>query len=255
MGRKRQSIIGFSQTIKMSWMDFTADQVIRNVPPGDIQLALDELLREELSVNSSAKRGDRQKAISILLRIWARPGRSMKCFRDDGLRLFSKMPSVFRGCIDYGMTISVYPFVSVVAQTLGRLFRLQGYATTAEAQRRLKELYGPRSTVARGTNKVLKSFMDWGFISQESGTGIFRPRTPTVLSGPAEVSWLLEAMLHSSESGSGLLQSLLSSPVLFPFRVDFQNGKPPKMSDRVEITPHGWDDFILRLKDFSCSLE
>lgn len=163
MGRKRQSIIGFSQTIKMSWMDFTADQVIRNVPPGDIHLALDELLREELSVNRSAKRGDRQKAISILLRIWARPGRSMKGFRDDGLRLFSEMP--------------------------------------------------------------------------------------TVLSGPAEVSWLLEALLHSSESGSGLMQSLLSSPVMFPFKLDFQNGKPPKMSDRVEITPHGWDDFILRLKN------
>ena len=249
MRGKRQSIIGFNQTIKKSWMDFTANQVIRNVSPKDIHAALDELLREQLSVNSSAKRGDRQKAISILLRIWARPERSMKGFRDDGLGLFSEKPCVCHGCIDYGMTISAYPFVSVVAQTLGRLFRLQGYATTTEVQRRLKELYGPRQTVARGTNKVLKSFMDWSFIISESGKGRFRAGSPTVLSRPAEISWLLEALLNSSESGSGLLQALLSSPALFPFKVDFHNGKPPKMSDRVEIAPHGWDDFLLRLKN------
>lgn len=246
---KRRSVIGFNQAISMSWMAFTADQVIRSVPRRDIHSALDEMLKDRLSVNSNAKRGDRQKAISILLRIWARPEPSMKSFMEDGLRLFSEAPGGFRQCVDYGMTISAYPFVSVVAQTLGRLFRLQGYATTAEVQRRLKERYGPRWTVTRGANRVLKSFTDWGFIVHEQSKGICKSGVQRVISEPGLGSWLLEALLYCSESGTGLFQSLVSSPALFPFLLDFQNERPPRMSDRVEVAPHGWDDFILKLKN------
>ncbi len=248
MAIKKRSRIGFSQVITTQWLDLTANHMLRNTALKDIRSSLDETLAVSVSVNSDAKRNDRQKTISILLRTWARPHPSLESFRDEGLELFSMAPNGLRRCAHYGMAISSYPFTAAVAETLGRLFRLQGYAKGLEVQLRMKERFGPRQTVSRATRGVLRSFTDWGFIRSGEMAGKYIPAGRIRITDPGMARWLVEAALNSTESGSGLFQALVSGPALFPFELDIVRDRAPVMSERVEVISHGWDDFILKLR-------
>ena len=59
---------------------------------------------------------------------------------------------------------------------------------------------------------------------------------------------MLEALLHTIETGTGMFSALVASPALFPFNMDTVHRRPPGMSDKIEVIPHSWDDFILKLK-------
>jgi hypothetical protein len=62
--------IGFSQRIQLGWLERTASLLFMRHTRDETQTALQELLRDQLSVGGTAERGNREKAISILLKIW-----------------------------------------------------------------------------------------------------------------------------------------------------------------------------------------
>ena len=70
--------------------------------------------------------------------------------------------------------MAVYPFWSSVATQVGRLLRLQGSAAAAQVQRRIREQYGERETVARRARYVLRSYLDWGVLQETGAPGVYR---------------------------------------------------------------------------------
>ena len=60
-------------------------------------------------------------------------------FRDDGLAHLNRLPLTDHLAVHWGMTIAVYPFVGVVAETVGRLLRLQGSCAAGQVQRLVRE--------------------------------------------------------------------------------------------------------------------
>ncbi|MFH0959531.1 MAG: hypothetical protein V1897_12585 [Pseudomonadota bacterium] len=248
MSRKRYSSIGFNRDIKMSWLDFVANLVLKGSLPNEIHSALDDLLKDRLSVNSTAKRSSREKTITILLKTWARPDPVLESLRDRGLMLFDTTFNNARLCLHWGMTMAAYPFCALVAETVGRLFRLQGEAHSAEVQRRVRERFGQRETVSRSTRCALRSFVEWGAIKDTDKKGVYQAAPKVDVSDPTTTYWMLEALLHTTESGTGMLSALVASPALFPFNMESLHGRPPNEFDKIEVIPHSWDDFILKLK-------
>ena len=77
--------VGFSQRIRLQWLQYTAELALAGHTRGQIQTALQELLRDRLSVGGATERGNREKAVTILLKIWVSVPKPVEALRNDGL--------------------------------------------------------------------------------------------------------------------------------------------------------------------------
>src|SRR5437764_12100172 len=161
--------IGFSQRVQLDWLEQTAALVLAGQTREQIETALQECLRDKLSVGGAAQRGNREKAITILLKIWASVPKYLQPFRDEGLDYLQRLPHADHIALHWGMTMAVYPFFGAVAETVGRLMRLQGTCAAAQIQRRMREQLGERATVARAARRILRCFVDWGVLQETQG--------------------------------------------------------------------------------------
>jgi len=116
----RLTQIGFSQRVRLEWLERTANLVLAGNDEASIYNALQELLEDKLSVDrnvtaSSVKRpasekdeaemthdarretprrfrGNREKVITILMKIWLNVPGELETLRDDGLELLKNLP-------------------------------------------------------------------------------------------------------------------------------------------------------------------
>ena len=79
--------IGFSQRLRLEWLQYTANLVLAGCDRSAIQSALHDLLQDRLSVGGNPERGNRAKAITLLLRIWQRPAPHLTELHQAGLEL------------------------------------------------------------------------------------------------------------------------------------------------------------------------
>ena len=216
---KRTDQIGFSQRVRSEWLERTVNLLLAGNDKPAISEALQELLRDKVSVGGQAERGNREKIITILLKTWLTVPVGLEALRDDGLELFKRAERSERLALHWGMVTAVYPFWASVASQTGRLLKLQGAAGAAHVQRRVREQYGERDTVSRATRRVLRSFVDWGVLRETTVTGVYEPTTPIVIGDRDLAAWLVQAVLLSRANGPATLKSLLDSTALFPFRL------------------------------------
>ena len=189
------------------------------MPVAHITEALEELLSGKVSVDNQPDRGTRQKAISILRQIWCVEDDECHLLRTRGLRLLSQSPKGKRIVYHWGMIIAAYPFVAVVAEQVGRLLQLQATVGAAQVQRRLRERYGERETVARAARRILRSFIDWGALDETDSKGLYRAGRQVRIDDSQSAAWLIEAFVHSHQNGRCTLSEALSTRVLFPFEM------------------------------------
>ena len=174
MSRHVESI-GFSQRVRLEWLEQTANLVLAGNDKTAINAALQELLQDKVSVGGEAERGNREKIITILMKVWLNVPAKLEVLRSDGLELLKRLPEKERIVVHWGMVTAVYPFWSVVATQVGRLLKLQGSAAASHIQRRLREQYGERETVYRAARRVLRSYVDWGVLNESDTKGIYNP--------------------------------------------------------------------------------
>lgn len=244
----RYSQIGFSQRIRLDWLEHAARLAAAGNAPEEIEQALQDVLSNKLSVGGTAERGNREKAITILLKVWVRPPRDVEPLRDDGLRLLQDLPKAQHVAVHWGLSMAVYPFWGAVAETTGRLLRLQGTAAASQVQRRVKESYGERETVARAARRVLRSFHDWGVLEETGAKGIYEGKKPISLGEPRAIAWMMEAFLRSKPDGRAPPKAIIESPALFPFKVQLAGSSVAAHNPRLDVARHGLDEEIVMLK-------
>ena len=91
------------------------------------------------------------------------------------------------------MCLAAYPFFHDVAATTGRLLALQGRAALSQIVRRVTEVWGTRSTVTRAAQRVVRSFIDWGALTETGARGIYGPAPKIAVHGGGLGAWLSEA--------------------------------------------------------------
>jgi hypothetical protein len=214
-----------------------------------INTALQELLQNKVSVGGDAKRGTREKIITILMKTWLNVPMKLGALRGDGLELLKDLPRTDRIVVHWGMVTAVYPFWSVVAIHVGRLLKLQGSAAASQIQRRLREQYGERETVSRAARRVLRSYLDWGVLNESGVKGIYNAGRSIVVDDPRLISWLIEASLHARSNGSAPLKDVIESPSLFPFLLKpIQPDSLLEVSANLDILRHGLNDDLVMLR-------
>lgn len=240
--------VGFSQRIRLQWLQYTAERALAGYTRDEIQTALQDLLQDRLSVGGTAERGNREKAITILLKVWVSVPTQLEALRNDGLELLKRLPPHAHLAAHWGMTIAVYPFFGVVAEAVGRLLRLQGSVTAAQVQRRVREQLGERETVARAARRVLRCFVDWGVLAETAEKGVYRATPIQLVEDKGLALWLIEAALVANGAQLGALQAVLQSPALFPFTVCPVHPADIARHNRLELFRQGLDDAMLMVR-------
>lgn len=251
---RRTDQIGFSQRVRLEWLAQTANLVLAGNDKAAINEALQELLKDKVSVGGLSKGSNRNKTISILRKVWVTTPEELIPLRNDGLSFLSTQSSSLTPhhlsiAIHWGMVMAVYPFWSCVATQTGRLLRLQGSAAAAHVQRRVREQYGERETVSRAARRVLRSYLDWGVLQETGAKGIYSAGATLAIDDSRLIAWLAEASLHARANGSAPLKDLIDSPSFFPFRI-----KPVRAenlvaaSSRLDLIRHGLDDDLIMLR-------
>jgi hypothetical protein len=281
--RRRFSPIGFSQRVRLEWLERTANLVLAGNDEASIYNALQELLEDKLSVGRSVDessvqppasrksnlrthdarrmtlrricRGNRDKAITILMKVWVRPPRDLHPLQREGLKLLSHLPREDHIAIHWGMAMAVYPFWGAVAAHVGRLLRLQGTAAHAQVRRRVMEQYGQRPTVKDAVRRVLRSMVDWGVLNDarahaaRRSDGPYVPGLSLTIDQVELIAWLAEAFLHAHPNSSIDLRTVLDSTSLFPFRLSpISAAHLVAVSGRLDVLRHGLDQDLIMLR-------
>jgi len=246
----RGTQIGFSQRIRLEWLDQTANLVLAGNDKAGINDSLQEMLKDKVSVGGQAVRGNREKAITILMKTWLTVPSGLEALRDEGLKILQGLPRKDRIAVHWGMALATYPFWGAVAAHTGRLLRLQGTAAAAHVQRRIKEQYGERETASRAARRVLRSFIDWGVLNETQDKGVYAQGNQYSIQDPKLIAWLVEASLHARMNGSAAIKDLLDSPSIFPFRLAHVSAEHvASLSPRLNILRHGLDDDLVMLRE------
>ena len=245
----RATQIGFSQRIRFAWLEQTVDLVLAGNDKAGIHDSLQEMLKDKVSVGGQAIRGNREKAITILMKTWLTVPRGLEALRDEGLQILQRLPRKHRIAVHWGMTLAAYPFWGAVAAHTGRLLRLQGTAAAAHVQRRVKEQCGERETASRAARRVLRSFIDWGVLNETDDKGLYTQGDLYSIHAPALITWLVEASLYARMNGSAAIKDLLDSPSIFPFSLAHVSAEHlASLSPRLDLLRHGLDDDLVILR-------
>jgi hypothetical protein len=244
----RNGEVGFGQRIQLDWLERTAQLYIAGLTKDEIEGSLQDFLQDQLSIGSDAKRGNRALSISILLKVWVVVPYGLESLRNEGLELLKRLPPKEHLVVHWGMIMAVYPFFQVLAETVGRLLRLQGTVAASQVQRRMREQFGERSTVERAARRILRCLIDWGVLQETEEKGIYQA-TPTIFVNDTKLAeWLIEASLIASGSASGTLKAITQNPALFPFTTESINIRGLESHSRLEILRQGLDEDVIMLR-------
>lgn len=250
MGRDRYSQIGLDRIVRLEWVEMAADAAMAEPNRDAVRGVLRERLRSAFGSGRTDVRGTFEKTTGILAQVWARSPGELAPLREDGLRLLAEAPDAAQTVVHWGMLGAVYPFWFAVATQVGRLLRLQGSVVAAQVQRRVREQYGERETVARRCRYVLRSFVDWGVLRERERTGIYvAAEEPIAVDSPRVIAWFVEAGLNARPDAVARLDDLLAGPSCFPFR--FALVHPSDLapaSSRLDIVRSGFDDNLVTLR-------
>ena len=245
----RGSQIGIDRIIRLDWLEKIVNLVMAGNTKTSINEVLQDLLKDNLSGGKPGVRGSREKTITILMKIWLTVPRDLEALCDEGLQMLQGLPRKDRIVVHWGMVLAVYPFWSAVAVHTGRLLRLQGTASAAHIQRRVKEQYGERETASRAAQRALRSFIDWNVLNKTDDKGIYAIGNRYSIQDSRLIAWLVEASLHARANGSAAIKDLLDSPSIFPFRLKHITAeKLVSLSPRLDMLRHGLDDNLVMLR-------
>lgn len=244
----KRPLVGFSQRIQLEWLEQTAQLLLEGNSREQIHSALDELLKDKLSVGNAGKFGNRRNTIYILLKIWISVPQQLESLRDEGLEHLRSLPSKSHLPIHWGMTAASYPFFGTVAEIVGRLSRLQGSVSVAQVQRRLYEQLGERETVSRAGRRVLRAFVDWGVLQDTGEKGIYGTTPSRLIEDQQLKTWLVEAVLLAKDTSAASLRNVSQSPMLFPFTMSTPNVLELGRTKRLEYFRQGLDEDLVALR-------
>ena len=240
--------VGLNQLLRLVWLEETVALIRDGNERAAVERALDDRLASVLAVGSNTRRNSRAKTIIALLKIWLDGPEKAFALREAGLELLDALPSSGRIAVHWGMTQAVYPFWGAVAAHVGRILRLQGSAAAGQVQRRMRESHGDRRTVYVATQRTLRSFVDWGVLTDTGVRGVYAAGSPVEINTSPLAAWLAEALLVGGK-GATDAGHLLRDPSLFPFRIGPMTARDlVAQSPRLELIPHGFNDELVMLK-------
>ena len=245
MAIRRKFDIGFNRKVRAAWLTETLRLAAAKVSQAEIETQLKAKIAEDNTGKETIR-----KVFIYLNRVWLDPPSYCIHLRDAALEMFRARPdsdSAF--LLNWGMCIAAYPFIGVVAESTGRLLRLQGEAHAVEVNVRLRERFGDRHFVHRSVRYNLSTFLDSGALEQGTKAGTYirgRTRKPR---NDDETTWLVESLLHSQTEPRMPLQQIAAHGALFPFDISNFGAGMVQTHEGLELFRHGLGEKLIAAKE------
>jgi hypothetical protein len=213
--------IGFNRNIKLAWLDAVAAFCTEMDDPAGIRARLEPIIAQDIKSPTNIR-----KSIDILLNIWFRDETTMTFLHQEALRLYreSLMPTD-RLWLHYGLTLTTYPFFTMVAGVIGQLGRFEQAITSASVKKRVMAELGPLGSLDQAISRIFYSLRDWGLLVTAGKRHIYQPQYNLLTTGNPELeAWLLSCALHAHPAEELPIADLLNLPALFPFRFTVSAG-------------------------------
>ena len=248
MSTNRYTQVGIDRLVRLVWLEKTAALVLAGNRAQDLKAILQEDLQEAFVSSKAEVRGSLDKTITILMKVWLTVPAELSQLQAAGLELLKTTSEHKQLALHWGMLMAGYPFWAAVAAQSGRLLKLQGTVAAAQVQRRVREQYGERETVARRVRYVLRSFLDWGVLKETGEKGVYELGPALQLDEPQLIAWLIQALLQAKENGAATLRELTDSPSLFPFCLaPIQAETLVATTPGIEVLRQGMDEALIML--------
>ena len=230
-----KQMIGFDRKLDLDWLDATVALCQESLDPGAVAGQLRQKLAYEIAGDEA-----RRKTINVLLRIWVNVPEEIGRLHDEALQLAAKVSPEERLWLHWGMSLLAYPFFRDVAAVVGQLGRLQGTFTQAQAQRRMIENWGQRTTLQRAVRRILRTFVDWDVMRDTDVRGCYDVAPSRRTEDWTLALWLLDCALQANEAEQVPLRELGQLLYTFPFDLLPFIGRV-RRSERFEVTHQGLD--------------
>jgi len=245
LGKKGEGI-GFSIGLKLEWLEQTAALVSLGRSGKEVRSSLQAILAPELAEGKDPRVGSRGRAIMVLSTLWVDPPEGLEGLRDECLQALPRTPSAEHLALHWTMAVAAYPFFATVAESVGRLSRLQDALGRSDVQRRVAEEFGDRPTVERATRLATYNMVQWGALESDAATRTYRAADRRTVGRDAAIL-LIEAVLHAADGESAPLDALLHNPALFPFKLPSLTAHDVDESTGLRATSLGGSEVTVSL--------
>lgn len=216
MSESRKTI-GFDRQVDRQWLDATAGCVIGDADPSVARACVWSLLEGE--VEGTKLNSARGKTATVLNRIWVVPPSRLGSLRDDALACFADTDDNGRLALHWAMMLAAYPFFADLAETVGKLARLNGDVAISQAIRRTTPAWGDRTTIPRAVQRVVRSMAKWGVLQEVTASRAFRLAPPETITDPAIAEILIRAIVL--KTGHGMrFDEIKRHAGVFPFSLE-----------------------------------
>jgi hypothetical protein len=213
----RRASIGFDRRIEIEWLDAAAAQAAAGAAPEEMRTYLWNLLDGVVGGNTS--NSARGKTVTVLNHIWGNVPSRAASLRHRATLQLAECHADERLALHWAMMVGTYPIFTDVASAAGRLLTLQGSFTLAHLTRRLVSSWGERSTLARATQRIIRSMVQWGALQDTPTPGTYEGFKRRRAIGSDVGTLLIEALLVDAKKASIPFDQLIRHPTLFPFDV------------------------------------
>ena len=227
--------IGFGKKVRAVWLDSALAHAAAGQPFDEVKTDL----AKEIAANNPGPEAIR-KVQTALKRVWFTPPDYCQALHDDALNIYRNHDGpATRILLHWGMCIAAYPFIGAVAETLGRLLKLQKEVRLADVERRIREQHGDRDFVGRITRYDVSSFVDWGVIAETKQKGAYQLAKLTRPHAVDQLAWLAEAVMISRDRVQMPLSELSNHHALFPFALEKLNVAILQSNPRLRVERQG----------------
>lgn len=234
--------IGYDRTIRIDWLDITAE---KQIDIGDTE-KIRHYLHDYLQPHHESYEA-RKKTITVLTRIWSRVPQSDITLRDRGLDLFQKVDSNERIWLHWGMCLLAYPFFQDMIRAIHRCLFFYDKCTRNEIEKKMFHDWGYRTTLKRATGRVLDSLVEWKIIQRNQKNKSYL-RTQPITTERIDIQlWMLEIIIKINKRHQIPYSSLHSMAELFPFQFSL-NLSDISNATRFSLSSNGGKEMWISLE-------
>lgn len=232
-------MVGFTRIIRLPWLNKTIELASEGLEPAQMRKELEEYLKFEISSDTN-----RRKTREILLFPWVSEDSALETLRPVALKLAASHPYKLLA-IHWGMLVVAFPMFGDLVRLIGKMCEYQDEFTAAQLKLKILDEWGERSTVVKGSEKMLASLNAIGVIERVK-QGRYRLVESTTIDEDLSL-FLLHADMFANQTGYRTYAELHSLPELFPFEVKLS--KERLTTDERFLIGHFGREFTVSLRE------
>lgn len=202
-------MVGLSRSIKLEWLNKTADLVVEGKSAQEIKDEMNEYLSFEIKSPTNLR-----KTREILLNIWVKSETEFPELRAKALEAYNNEKSN-KMAIHWCLMIAAYPVFADVCSLLGKLTNIQDTFTTSWLKEKLFEAWGERATLQHSSDKILQTLKYIGAI-ENLKVGTYKTKKYAI-NDSETITLLIMTILLTNEKAYFEVAELPTIPQMFPF--------------------------------------